>query len=328
MIWNAQTAIELALAVLSLVLSLYGGTIAYRIYRQRRESQETKPSVEQLYYLLAAIAMVVLVARIANVPFFYWMVQSFAPAIPGAMCMFGVLAAAGWIGFVDVGAKLILPFVFGLWLILDQVNKRTPRLNLSQSLARLFLLACIPAVVIDTVLDIGFVTLLAPVPVTCCGSLYNADVVFQPLALLGPLGSTIVLAASLGVNTSLIAVEAAEARSSILPKVALVLTLISAPLFYLAVQESLAPLLMGMPAHHCPYCLLKRVPDAAFIVITYWVAVAAVGWRFLMRTMTRGVPEAALPVTLLDRILRLSSTGLMLYSVTSIAAHVVVATVL
>lgn len=328
MIWNAQTAIELALAVLSLALALYGGWIAWQIHRRQREPLEAKPTVEQLYYLLAAIAMIVLITRIANVPFFYWMVQSFAPAIPGAMCMFGVLAAAGWVGFVDVGAKLILPFVFGLWLVLDQVNKRTPKLSLSQSLAKLFLLACIPAIAIDTALDIGFVTLLAPIPVTCCGSLYNADVVFRPIALLGPSGSTIVLVASLGVNISLIAVQAVENRSAMLPKIALVLALVSAPLFYVAVQEALAPLLMGLPAHHCPYCLLKRVPDASLLLITYWVAAAAVGWRFIARTMTGGVLEAVLPVTRLDNILRLSSIGLMLYSVASIAAHVVVAIVL
>jgi len=54
-------------------------------------------------------------------PLFWITVISLIPAVPGAMCEFGVFQAGAPFSWADLGFKLFTMFAFGGWLFFDFV---------------------------------------------------------------------------------------------------------------------------------------------------------------------------------------------------------------
>ena len=325
MIITVTTVVVLVIGVLSLALALYGGFLSVSIIENLEGDEEEKHSSEQRYYLLGMIGIIVLFARILNVPIFFWMIQSLVPYCPGAMCSYGVINVGLPYSLIALVLKIILPFIYGLWLVIEVSNRKQPMLPLIGNLARSFVMFLLPLVLIDSAVDILLVSSIRPVYAPCCSSVYDVDPPFSPSALFGPQFGMLVLVLTIAVAISLIAIQWFEYRSKSLPTLTLILAGAAALLYLITLHDTLAPIVLGLSEHHCPYCLFQEFPDTAIFAGLFWIGVATAGWRVILDMVWRRkqLPNENI-AGLKDLLLKLSSLSI-LFSMVSLVSHILIA---
>ena len=86
MILNVFSITELFVAIISLILMLWGGAFAFVLaLRWKRASKpEERTRVEDASHLVLLVSVIVLGIRLLNWPLFYGTLQSFIPDIDGA----------------------------------------------------------------------------------------------------------------------------------------------------------------------------------------------------------------------------------------------------
>ncbi len=324
MIVTVTTVVVLLIGVLSLALAFYGGLLSVFITENLEGNEEAKHSSEQRYYLLGMIGIIVLFARILNVPLFFWMIQSLVPYCPGAMCSYGVINVGMPYSFIALVLKVVLPFIYGAWLVVEIANRKQPLLPFIRNLARSFILVLLPLVVIDSVIDVLFVSSIQPVYAPCCSSVYDVDPPFSPSALFGQQFGMMVLLLTIIIALSLIAVQWFEHRWKYLPQITLLLAAMSAVLYLVTLHDTLAPIVLGLANHHCPYCLFQEFPDTPIFAGLFWIGIAAAGWRVILERIWQ---QKQLPLeniySLKDFLLKLSSLSI-LFSMVSLVSHLIV----
>jgi len=324
MIVTVTTVVVLVIGVLSLALALYGGFLSFSITEKLEGDEEEKHSSEQRYYLLGMIGIIVLLARILNVPIFFWMIQSLVPYCPGAMCSYGVINVGLPYSIIALVLKIILPFIYGSWLIIEISNRKQPLLPLIGNLARSFVMFLLPLVLIDSAADILLVSSIRPVYAPCCSSVYDVDPPFSPSALFGPQIGMLIVLLTVVVAISLIAIQWFENKSKYFPTTTLILAGIVATLYLVTLHDTLAPMVLGLAEHHCPYCLFQEFPDTAIFAGLFWVGVASAGWRVILDMIWR---RKQLPMEsiagLRGLLLRLSSLSI-LFSMVSLISHILI----
>jgi len=325
MIVTVTTVVVLVIGILSLVLALYGGYISLAITDGVTGANEAQQTSEQYYYLLGMIGIIVLLARLLNVPIFFWMLQSLVPYCPGAMCSYGVINVGAPYSIIALVLKLLLPFIYGFWIIFELANRREPFLPFIGRLARSFVLVLLPLVLIDSAADILLVASIQPVYAPCCSSVYDVDPPFSPSALLGPQFGLLIVLLTVVVSITMIFVQWSEKKHRVLPYITLILSLAAALLYLITVHDTLAPLVLGLASHHCPYCLFQEFPDTALFAGMFWVGVASAGWRSILEIVWRREQLDELHITSLTGfLLKLSSIAL-LFSMVSLVSHILVA---
>ena len=168
MIINLYVSISLAIAIFALVIGIYAGFKAYRVHEGSKEaSNDKRYALEKDFYLVSTVGWLVLSTRILAIPLFWVTLISLIPAVPGAMCEFGVLQAGSPFSWADLGLKLFTMFAFGGWLFFDFLNRRLKGSPLMGTVAKGFVLL-LPLLLIDAILDIAFFASLRPLVVTCC----------------------------------------------------------------------------------------------------------------------------------------------------------------
>jgi len=325
MIITVTTVVVLVTGVLSLALALYGGFLSLSITEKLDGDEEEKHNSEQQYYLLGMIGIIVLFARILNVPMFFWMIQSLVPYCPGAMCAYGVINVGAPYSTIALVMKIILPFVYGLWLVIEVSNRKQPKLPLIKGLSRSFAVFLLPLVVLDSAVDVLLVASIRPIYAPCCSSVYDVDPPFSPSALFGPQVGMLIVLLTIIAAFALIAVQWFESRDKRLPSVALVLSVLVAVLYLITLHDTLAPLVLGLADHHCPYCLFQEFPDTAIFAGLFWIGVASAGWRVILEMIwkRKNLPSESIS-GLSDFLLKLSSLSI-LFSMVSLVSHIIVA---
>lgn len=325
MIVTVTTVVVLVIGVLSLALALYGGFLSLSITEKLEGDEEEKQSSEQRYYLLGMIGLIVLFARILNVPIFFWMIQSLVPYCPGAMCSYGVINVGLPYSIIALVLKIILPFIYGLWLVFEVSNRKQPTLPLIGNLARSFVMFLLPLVLVDSAVDLLLVASIRPVYAPCCSSVYDVDPPFSPSALFGPQFGMMVVLLTVIIAISLIAVQWFEDRSKYLPTLTLVLAGTVALLYLVTLHDTLAPIVLGLSEHHCPYCLFQEFPDTALFAGLFWIGIASAGWRVILEMIwqRKQLPQESI-TGLKDILLKLSSLSL-LFSMVSLVSHLLIA---
>jgi hypothetical protein len=319
------TVVVLVIGVLSLALALYGGFVSVSVIEGQAGNQEEQHTSEQRYYLLGMIGVVVLVARLLNVPIFFWMLQSLVPYCPGAMCVYGVVNVGSPYSTLSLMMKLILPFIYGLWIVFEFSNRKQPKLPFTRNLARSFLLALLPLVLVDSALDVLLVASIRPVYAPCCSSVYDINPPFSPSAIFGPgISMLIVLLTVIG-TLVLISVQWFSNKSKHVPIATLILSLIISLLYLVTLHDTLAPIVLGLTDHHCPYCLFQEFPDTAFFAGLFWIGVASAGWRASLEMVWgRSENESDNYGNISRYLLKISSVCL-LFSIVSLISHILVA---
>jgi hypothetical protein len=321
MIVIVTTVVVLVIGILSLGIAMYGGFISTAIVEGIQGDQEAKHLAEQKYYLLGMIGVIVLTARLLNVPIFFWMIQSLVPYLPGAMCGYGVVNAGMPFSIIALILKIFIPFAYGMWLVFEFANRREPMLPLMRKLARSFLLILLPLVLIDSAVDVLLVVSLQPVYAPCCSSAYDVDPPFSPSAMFGPDLGFLIIAITVILSFSLIAFQWFEQKFSHLPFINLVLCGVVALLYVITIHDTYSPLVLGLATHHCPYCLFQEFPDTAVFTGLFWIGIASAGWRIILESVWKrnGLPSENIS-TLVTILLKLSSLAI-LFSMVSMLSH-------
>ncbi|MDI9644410.1 MAG: hypothetical protein QFX35_04225 [Candidatus Verstraetearchaeota archaeon] len=173
LIWTPLTTIMTVLGVFGIALVAYASGKAYAITKKvSKAGLEERYTLEKNYYLLSTVVWVVLVSRIFASGLFWVTNESLIPLIPGAMCQFGVSQAGSPYSWIDTGVKLIVMLAYGIWLILDLLNRRVKGSPLLASLSKIFILL-IPLLILDTILDLAFYFTVSPVTVPCCRTVFT-----------------------------------------------------------------------------------------------------------------------------------------------------------
>jgi hypothetical protein len=174
MIWTPLTVIMFLLSAFGLALMLFTAPKAYRINRMTSQAtMEQKYALEKEFYLLSTVVWVILLSRIVASGLFWVTNESLISLIPGAMCQFGVYQAGTPYSWIANGVKLVAFLVYGIWLSLDFINRRSKGTALMPSLARLFILL-LPLLFLDMIMDLAFYYVLNPVVVPCCRIVFSA----------------------------------------------------------------------------------------------------------------------------------------------------------
>ncbi len=321
MIVTVATVVVLVIGVLSLVLALYGGVVSSAIIEGLDQDAEQQHRSEQRYYLLGMIGIIVLAARVLIAPLFFWMLQSLVPYCPGAMCSYGVVNVGAPYSTIGTVLKLFLPFAYGLWILLEIANRREPKLPLMGTLARSFLLVLVPLILLDSSADVILVVSIRPVLVPCCSSIYDVNPPFSPSAFLGQEVGALLLTLMISISLVLIGVQWFEKYSKGIPMLTLLLSAFAAALYFITLHDTYAPLVLGLPNHHCPYCLFQEFPDTALFSGLFWLGVASASWRVVLEVFWK---RRAMPfenISSLSGFLRKLSSVMILFSMISVLSH-------
>jgi len=325
MIITVTTIVLLVLAILSLALAFYGGYISLSITGNTTGRADGGEMAEQKYYLLGMIGVIVLAARLVAAPLFFWMLQSLVPYCPGAMCVSGVVNVSEPFSSFDMALKLIVPAVYGQWIFIEIANRRSKNLAMSDILARSFALVLLPLLVVESALDVLLVSLIQPVYAPCCSSVYDVEPPFSPSALFGPEVGIAVIAFTLILAAIIIAIQLVEVPLNR----RLLTTLTLGPLlglFYLtAIHDTLAPVVLGLSNHHCPYCLFQEFPDTAIFAGLFWMGVAMSIWNVILEYVWSRNDLPTNDIEGILRLLRKASAVSLIFSLTSLISHLIVA---
>jgi hypothetical protein len=165
MIVNLYVAVDLAIAL-----------FAYKVQEGiKGASADQRYELEKDFSLVSTVGWMTLGTRILAIPLFWITVISLIPAVPGAMCEFGVFQAGAPWSWADLGLKLFTMFAFGGWLFFDIINRKLKGSAMMTSLSRGFVLI-MPLLFVDALLDISFFGGLKPLVVPCCMVVYSNTV--------------------------------------------------------------------------------------------------------------------------------------------------------
>ena len=314
MIINIFSVLLLFMDALSAVLMIWATLVSIRLLvgaRGLRDEEEWQ-TLETRSYLLLLIACVALIIRLIGWPFFYLVLWSFVPEIDGAMCIFGVTNVEPVLTKIMEIWKPFSFFLMGAWLIIHTLDRSTKKADLLKR--KLLMLSVIATlVIIESVMEIWLIIHISPsITVSCCTTV--TDILSRPTrvvptSVLGEkyglyieIGYWAASVLMIGLMMALLWVRPLERlrrRRLWLVLVAGVSMIVTAPLFVLAMIETIGPRLMKLPYHHCLYCLWQYVPSSILIFLLFVLGTFSPIWAFLMDILGRkGEAAIMLPVFL------------------------------
>jgi hypothetical protein len=331
MILHTPTILILFASFVTAVLGIYGGIFAFRAARASggEFTSEKITDLETKTRLLLLVVSVVIVVRLFAMPIFYWALESAVPDILGAMCAFGVTRVIP--GLTRTLQYLQFPVLFlGVgWLLLNAVDGETryhPFLR-----RKLYAFSAISIlIVLESFGDFYlFFSIRSPVGfgLSCCSTV--ADVASRPTALvagffLGPGAAgfafnTYVLATLLFLAFLTLVMWKGLWRMPYLVT-ACIIAAILVPIFWIALIEKIAPLMMNLPYHHCIYCWVKTAPGAFAVAAGFLLGVSGVGWALVLNLQGGGEEVKAITLRY-TRGLFLFSISSMLFSFLVVMTH-------
>ena len=297
MILNVFSITESFISLISLILMGWAGllSLSLALRWKRASTVEERSEVEKRTHLVLLVAVVVLGIRLLNWPFFYVTLRSFVSDIDGAMCIFAVTQVKRVLTGTSEIIKPSAFFLIGAWLlihILDQKTETSPLMGRKL----LFLSATAAVVVAESLLDVVLMLKIAPgALVSCCTTV--TDILDRPTRVipqstLGPayasvLGfgyymSNLLLILVLGISMWRLKPKSYPSWQRPVLGFIFLFALFNGALFVLTQIEVHAPKIMGLPFHHCLYCLWQYVPDTILLYLFFVLGTSAVGWAFLL----------------------------------------------
>jgi hypothetical protein len=305
MIVNAYAVLDGFVSLLRLVSGLLVVALAAYGWRQWRAelAHAERQSLEDRFYLLFLLSFLLLGLNIVSWPLLYSLLQSYVPQWPGVMCIYGVtrigtgsLGPSRFLpGLLDAlqMSKPLLVFVSGACFVLYGINRHT---TTSPLLGRI-LLGLLVLGIVDVV-DAGTEITYLVIPkkeeflsAGCCSvSAEGGTARLLPAALIEPENRSLLYAGYYGVNFAMVLLLLAGVRSAQPLAWRLLLPLLPAALLALAVNsvflvEIVAPRLLNLPDHHCPYDLIAKAPESMAAVALFLGGIFCVGWVFVARCL-------------------------------------------
>lgn len=339
MIVNIYTLIMLFVAFLSLFLGgfLFYAGLKILFHFESAMRLEAKNKFEQRGYLVFLLACVILSVRMLAWPWFYFMLQSFVPEVPGAMCMFGVTQI---LPFTIIFLQIIKPisfFIMGGWLLCYYVDKAAPTSPLARQNLFFLLIAC-SVLLADSITDISYVLRMKPLmSVSCCATFFDVPLrpsAMIPQAVFGRHFQKILFVLYYLTNIILIVFLflllskkwrffAAYIRKIVLYGLAIT-GAVNIPVVIYTYLENIVPRLMQLPYHHCIYCFMGKgvVPDAPIMLGLFVIGTFAIGWMGILRMLCMNTETKPITENLLRKVNGLSAFCL-LASLMMVTIHLI-----
>lgn len=318
MILNAYTVISLFVAVLTGVITLTVSVLTIRIFkRQGKPSIEERTWIEERSYLLLLMATVVLSVRLLSLPLFYITLQSYVPYIRGAMCIFGVTQVQPLFSGIIQVYKFLVFFLIGGWLLLHRLDTASETAPLARRKLIIILVVSL-LVAIEGVMDIAYFTNFnVSIDVGCCTTVFDLPdrgTAMIPASLLGegymryvlPLYyiSNITLILVLGLSYRRFSLNGRRDKgdsagitkgidvqwpgtTGIILISGLILSLINSVVTVIAFFEVIAPEIMGIPYHHCIYCMWQYSPHSILITALFVAGTFSPVWALILYLLGR-----------------------------------------
>jgi hypothetical protein len=309
MILNSYAVLDAFLSLLRLPLALFAvglGVAAWRRWR-RPNGPEDREDLENRTHLLSLLALLLLGLNLAAWPLLYLLLQSYVPEWSGVMCVYGVTR----VGTGSVGASRHLPallaalqvlkplvvFACGAWLVLHLLNRRTETGPLLGRVL-LALVVCGLLTAVDAAAEVAYLVIPKKgesLAVGCCVGDFEDRAGDARTGLLERVGPTGLTAAYFGVNLLMAGVTLGLSRRERPVGRGTLLALLAGAVVGLAVGgvflvEVVAPTVLHLPYHHCPYDLIPGAPEVLVSVgLGVWAAFS-VGWACAAGWLARG-PE-------------------------------------
>jgi hypothetical protein len=339
MILNAWAVIIAFLIVVKVSLSILTIAAGLRVARTQgyRSTQDAIrfEAAENQYPLLFLAAAVLLVLALASWPLFYVLLDSYVPEWPDVMCIYGVTQ----VGTGSVGPSRFLPglvraiectkpaavLVIGVLLVLHWINRQTKTAPLSGRV-----LVAILAVGFIGIADAAFESayLLIPkredyISTGCCtvalqGRSLTAR--YLPDSILDSNRQLAIGVAHYGLTAllvlGLIAAIVLSRRAGGSPIVCRWL----APLLFVGaglslvtggifLTDTVAPVLLGLPFHHCVYDLVSTVLESGVAIAIFVLGSFSVAWGCIACWLGRVAETDAILRELLPRLFRVAIFG-------------------
>lgn len=304
MILNAYAVLDVFLCLLRLAFSLVViGVGAYAWKRARRAlSPEARKALEDRTYLLFLVAVLLLGLNVVSWPLLYLLLQSYVPEWPDVMCIYGVTQ----IGRGSVGVSRFLPgllkalqltkpalvFGSGAWLVLYLINRRTQSAPLlGRILAMLVFVGLLAAG--DSAAELAYMWIPKKEEfqsLGCCTAVFDdrsGSAWLAPDPVLGvgdrPRLSVAYYAVNAGMVVGLFAYAVqARHRARVARLTPLLLgAALALPVSAAFLVEVVAPVLLGLPFHHCPYDLIPQAPEAVVSAALFLWGTFSVGWAWV-----------------------------------------------
>ncbi len=278
MIFTTSALLQLAFAATTILLVVVAAWKAVDIWdKWGKVSQEERYELEKGAYLTTSAVVIVLVVRLFMVPQFFWTMEGFIPSVPGAMCLWGVFNLMPTLAWGDLAVKFILPIFYVGWLMVAAINSRADTNPAMRGLMAFFLVAS-PLALLDSALDLYIMWGITPTEVSCCSNAIDVGIRPIPAIIAGFSGQTLLLAAFIALSAvfALAAYGAGKSRKWLIASLALSPML--AYTYILTMTEVLAPWLLRLPFHHCPFCLLMDHPPAIICTALIWVGISGPWW--------------------------------------------------
>jgi hypothetical protein len=234
--------------------AFFGGKIIR--YWDISSGSETQLALERSTYLISTLLACSFAFQIASLFLYVYTADDLHSRFVGAMCAAGSLNVNSC-GYPALVLKIVNCILAGLWLIVNYADSRAYDYPLIRKKFML-LLAIVPFIVSETVLQAGYFVKLRPDVITsCCGSLFSSGQGSVPgdLAALPPGPMMIAFYASL------ILVTLSGLRYLLRGQAGLlfsVLAVAAFPVMALSLLSFISLYFYELPTHHCPFCILQR----------------------------------------------------------------------
>jgi hypothetical protein len=215
---------------------------------------ESRVKLENKFYLCSFAMFLGACVRIVMIPLWFYMLYKLIPLLPGAMCLAGVHLAVPPYSWLASSMKLILPLLYFSWITISIVDKKI----LEQPFLKFrhyFLIPLILFTFIETFLDLKYLFALKPINVSCCMVLFDLHPEGAP-QLLTKTHWYFVISFCLFFTLQLFLMTTFSKKklSYLVSSICSILMFISLPL---ALHTKLSPIILGIPFHHCVFCLLQ-----------------------------------------------------------------------
>jgi hypothetical protein len=327
MILNSYAVLLVSLDLLRLIAAMLIIALGVRGWGASRRvlNEHHRAVLEDRSYLMLAMCLFILVLSAASWPLLYLLLNSYVAQWPGVMCIYGVtqvgkgsLGAARFLpGLVTALqiAKPAMALAGGAWFVLYLLNRRTPSAPL---LGRLFLCALPLAALVaaDAVAELTYVV----IPKTeefpsagCCTACFEDSLQrFTPSGIVDETDVPWLHRAYYGCNLALIlALVVASRPRARLPGPLELALLFAAGIVVLLTSgtfliDVVAPTLLHLPYHHCPYDLISAAPEAIVATALHLGGFLALGWAGAARCFGASPETSSLLGGTVQRLLRLS----------------------
>lgn len=239
-----------------------------------KSDAEAQYSLEKKVYLIITVLFLAFSLRILMFPLWFFTLHTMIPSVPGAMCLVGVHNINPSVSYVASALKLITPVFYAYWLILNMLDRKIETQPFMKQ--KLWLLTPLGILIlIESILDTSFFFSVAPRQVSCCTSLFDIPrgdilqvvtespwlwvVVFYGLSIVFSAEAAYFFTAQKKSIHRENGWWFGEKTIMFIQTFFIILIFIT---FILSLHTKISPLFLGLPFHHCIFCLCQEVWDA------------------------------------------------------------------